>query len=79
MSIWDEQGRVPACFGASGSVRASNMQCVAWRPIDVHTFLPVDDESVAVTGARDLGRAQPGEIAAVVGLAEALAPELVAR
>ena len=67
---------MPWCFGASGSVRARSMPWSHHCAAEFHTFWPGDDELVAVAH-----RAAPeaGEVGARAGLAEELAPRVLAR
>ena len=66
---------MPLCLGASGSVRiSSSHQSATWAKL-VQIFSPVIDVLVAV--AHRPG-AQRRQVAAGAGLAEALAPHLVA-
>ena len=66
---------MPACFGASGSVRARQRPQSAVCADDVHTFWPSMHPLVAVAHG---ARAQRREVGARSGFAEELAPRLVA-
>ena len=66
---------MPWCLGTSGSVRAMSMPRSAIWPPEVHTFWPLTiHSSPSLIG---LGL-QAGEVGAGAGLAEELAPGLLA-
>ena len=68
---------MPLCLGASGSVRASTKHhCAHWAS-EVHTFWPCDDPLAGGVVADGPGL-EVGEVGAGVGLAVALAPQLLA-
>ena len=66
---------MPSCFGASGSVRAMRMPNFECWASDVQIFWPFTTHSSPSRTARV---PQDGEVGAGAGLAEELAPDLLA-
>ncbi len=65
---------MPRCLGTSGSVRAMRMAQRATWALEVHTFCPLTTQLFLPDGARtERGQVGPG-----AGLAEELAPDLLA-